>query len=46
MSTEKKLPYDLRETPLGDPRAKTDWTTTKQTDEPLEGRPGGEAGSC
>jgi hypothetical protein len=28
---------DPRETPLDDPRQKTDWPNTKQTDEPWKG---------
>jgi hypothetical protein len=41
MSTEKKLPHeeDPRETPSDDPRQKTDWPNTKQTDEPWNGFP-------
>jgi hypothetical protein len=41
MSTEKKLPHeeDPRETPQDDPRQKTDWPNTKQTDEPWKGNP-------
>jgi len=30
---------DPRETPLDNPRQKTDWPTTKQTDEPWKGNP-------
>jgi hypothetical protein len=30
---------DPRETPLDDPRQKTDWPTHKQTDEPWKGNP-------
>jgi hypothetical protein len=29
---------DPRETPLDDPRQKTDWPSTKQTDEPWKGQ--------
>jgi hypothetical protein len=41
MSPEKKLPLeeDPRET-QDDPRQKTDWPDTKQTDEPWKGQPG------
>jgi hypothetical protein len=41
MSTDKKLPHeeDPRETPADDPRQKTDWPHTKQTDEPWKGYP-------
>jgi hypothetical protein len=41
MSTKKKLPHeeDPRETPSDDPRQKTDWPNTKQTDEPWKGYP-------
>ena len=38
----KKVPSleeDPRETPLDDPRQKTDWPATKQTDEPWKGNP-------
>jgi hypothetical protein len=36
---KEKLPHeeDPRETPLDDPRSKTDWPNTKQTDEPWKG---------
>jgi hypothetical protein len=39
MSTLKKPPHeeDPRETPLDDPRQKTDAPNTKQTDEPWKG---------
>jgi hypothetical protein len=30
---------DPRETPLDDPRQRTDWPNTKQTDEPWKGNP-------
>jgi len=41
MSNEKELPHkeDPRETPLDDPRQRTDWPNTKQTDEPWKGNP-------
>jgi hypothetical protein len=41
MNTEKKLPHeeDPRERPQDDPRQKTDWPHTKQTDEPWKGNP-------
>jgi len=41
MSTDKKGPHeeDPRETSQDDPRAKTDWPNTKQTDEPWKGNP-------
>ena len=41
MSNEKEPPHkeDPRETPLDDPRQKTDWPNTKQTDEPWKGNP-------
>jgi hypothetical protein len=38
MSKEKSPnEEDPRETPLDDPRSKTDWPNTKQTDEPWKG---------
>jgi len=40
--SKKKPPAaedDPRETPLDDPRQKTDWPNTKQTDEPWKGNP-------
>jgi hypothetical protein len=37
MSTKKPHEEDPRETPLDDPRQKTDWPNTKQTDEPWKG---------
>jgi hypothetical protein len=41
MSTEKtpSNEEDPRETPLDDPRQKTDWPNAKQTDKPWEGYP-------
>jgi hypothetical protein len=41
MSTDKKLPHeeDPRETPLDDPRKRTDKPNLKQTDEPWKGYP-------
>ena len=41
MTNGKVPPHeeDPRETPLDDPRRKTDWPTTKQTDEPWKGNP-------
>jgi len=38
---DKTEPHDEdpRETPLEDPRIKTDWPNTKQTDEPWKGNP-------
>jgi hypothetical protein len=38
---EMELPHEEepRETPLDDPRQKTDWPTHKQTDEPWKGNP-------
>jgi hypothetical protein len=41
MSADKKLPHeeDSRETPLDDPRQKSDWPNTKQTNEQWKGNP-------
>lgn len=41
MSKEKVPPHqeDPRETLVDDPGEKTDWPTTKQTDEPWKGNP-------
>lgn len=41
MSNEKAPPAEnaARETPPDDPRRKTDWPTTKQSDEPWKGNP-------
>jgi hypothetical protein len=37
--TSGKSPVDPRETPQDDPRQKTDWPASKQTDEPWKGNP-------
>jgi hypothetical protein len=37
MSKPKPQDEDPRETPLNDPRQKTDWPNTKQTNEPWKG---------